>query len=632
MIILAVVYALPGLVLLVLFPRTDGALTGLRSAATLVFIVGGVLWLLLGLVGFLRIRSLKDRPRTSFFAMVRLVLLALPMIVISIVVPIFINMPPKLQLEILSPTSADELVAPVPIQFGMQTALRYFSTLGLSPLKYEWDYNNDGTYDQETFDPISTYVVSRAGIYSVVARVTMTDGTVKRVVRRLVIPRASFGVQPPVPIIDELATFSLAHLFPKNADQAVQLQKAQWDFDGDGTIDTESPGPTATHTFRRLGEHEVNVTVTLTNQTQQSLRRTVIVTEPPPQPFPVTLETEPGTLIGPPPFGIFFTIKTNEPVVSTTWDFGDQKTAEGLRVAHQFAAVGSYTVTASVRSKSGSIAKLSKLVRVTEPLDIRDLTFEGSPPVRNFVVEGPVPLSLNLTPVTLQSLISFSWDVPDASESLVSGKSLTAVYRDEGRYFIDLLGIDPEERVFRKRITVNALAPQSSVSFVMSPTAPTAPATVTFDASDTFVPSGEQVTGFEWNFGDGSGSRFSGARTEYRYEKPGTYTISLTVRTVSGNSYTGQKTLVVRAPLLDACVIPSRSTGTAPLGVKFDTSCSTGTFTSWRWNFGDGAESDQQNPTHVFLNPGEYRVTVTTSTLDGKQSSTSTVISVTQAP
>jgi PKD repeat protein len=206
------------------------------------------------------------------------------------------------------------------------------------------------------------------------------------------------------------------------------------------------------------------------------------------------------------------------------------------------------------------------------------------------------------------------------------------VYRDVGKYSIDIIGIDPDQNVFRKRITVTANAATSVVTFVMDPPTPTAPASVKFDASDTFVPSGEEITGFEWDFGDSSGgdqsANFSGSRTEHLYQNPGTYTINLKVRTTSGKTFSGQQTLVVRAPLIDACFIPSRRTGTAPLGVHFDTSCSTGEFTSWLWDFGDGSQSDTFDPTHVFDKQGDYVVTATATAKDGKKSVKTTTISV----
>jgi len=39
-----------------------------------------------------------------------------------------------------------------------------------------------------------------------------------------------------------------------------------------------------------------------------------------------------------------------------------------------------------------------------------------------------------------------------------------------------------------------------------------------------------------------------------------------------------------------------------------DTSTPTGEITLWHWTFGDGAESDAQNPTHVYAHTGTYTV------------------------
>lgn len=53
---------------------------------------------------------------------------------------------------------------------------------------------------------------------------------------------------------------------------------------------------------------------------------------------------------------------------------------------------------------------------------------------------------------------------------------------------------------------------------------------------------------------------------------------------------------------------------------------SSGSPTSWTWNFGDGGESStQQNPTHVFGAPGPFLVTLTASNPSGSSQSTQTV-------
>ena len=51
------------------------------------------------------------------------------------------------------------------------------------------------------------------------------------------------------------------------------------------------------------------------------------------------------------------------------------------------------------------------------------------------------------------------------------------------------------------------------------------------------------------------------------------------------------------------------TTGISPLSVSF-TDQSTGTVTSWLWDFGDGSTSTLQNPTHIYHQAGVYSVTL----------------------
>jgi PKD repeat protein len=143
----------------------------------------------------------------------------------------------------------------------------------------------------------------------------------------------------------------------------------------------------------------------------------------------------------------------------------------------------------------------------------------------------------------------------------------------------------------------------------MKPEGGVAPLLVRFDASETVIPDRE-ITGFEWTFGDDENAvpRQGGAQVEYLFDKPGTYEISLTAFTTSGESFEENRTIVIRSPVLDACFTTSRTSGKAPLGVSFDISCSTGVPTTVSWEFGDGTQADERNPIHVFERPGTYNV------------------------
>lgn len=54
----------------------------------------------------------------------------------------------------------------------------------------------------------------------------------------------------------------------------------------------------------------------------------------------------------------------------------------------------------------------------------------------------------------------------------------------------------------------------------------------------------------------------------------------------------------------------SLTSGNAPLQVAF-TDKSTGSPTSWNWNFGDGTNSTEKNPVHTYTHSGKYTVTLT---------------------
>lgn len=55
-----------------------------------------------------------------------------------------------------------------------------------------------------------------------------------------------------------------------------------------------------------------------------------------------------------------------------------------------------------------------------------------------------------------------------------------------------------------------------------------------------------------------------------------------------------------------------------------------GTIITWLWDFGDGTTSTEQNPTHLYLSPGEYTVKLTVTDDDGNTSSYSVDIIVTE--
>ncbi len=64
-------------------------------------------------------------------------------------------------------------------------------------------------------------------------------------------------------------------------------------------------------------------------------------------------------------------------------------------------------------------------------------------------------------------------------------------------------------------------------------------------------------------------------------------------------------------------------TGNAPLTVGF-TDTSTGTVSTWLWDFGDGTISSGQNASHTFMTPGQYSVSLTVTNAGGSDTTVCT--------
>jgi chitodextrinase len=274
---------------------------------------------------------------------------------------------------------------------------------------------------------------------------------------------------------------------------------------------------------------------------------------------------------------------------------------------------------------------------VVPELQINDLVFNGSSKIalNKLSIIGEQPVKVDITPVSeSQPFVEYYWDARDATAVIPAENShtLQAIYRYPGTYRIGLLAQDPGGKAKRFVIPVTVEARKADVDIQLSTAGGEAPLDVTFDSSETFIPN-EEISGFEWKFGDQPNEipQQGSAVTTHTYGEPGTYTVKMTVTTTVGNQYSAEKTLVVRPPTLHACFTPSRISGTAPMGVIFDSSCTTGLPSEYTWDFGDQTTSDLKKPTHLFEVPGVYRVELKLSDKFDSVSKTTVDITVYEA-
>lgn len=147
--------------------------------------------------------------------------------------------------------------------------------------------------------------------------------------------------------------------------------------------------------------------------------------------------------------------------------------------------------------------------------------------------------------------------------------------------------------------------------FTANATAGCSPLTVTFTDLSTGNP-----TSWNWEFSNGT---LSNVRNPVvTFSSPGTYSVKLVVQNSTGIAQIERIDYITVFPSPSANFTANMTLACVPATIQFtDASTSgAGSIISWAWDFGDGATSTLQNPTHTYTNVGFYTVvlTVTSST------------------
>ncbi|NJE77199.1 PKD domain-containing protein [Thermococcus sp. ES12] len=139
-------------------------------------------------------------------------------------------------------------------------------------------------------------------------------------------------------------------------------------------------------------------------------------------------------------------------------------------------------------------------------------------------------------------------------------------------------------------------------------------------------------TSWRLEFGDGSFVEGNSTEVSYRYESEGEYKATLKVRDEWGAESTCTATIRVlnnERPLVSFTYTPSSGIRVGDM-VRFEGRAEDpdGNIASWRWDFGDGEESTETNPEHVYSAPGIYVVSLTVSDSEGMLGTYSAEITV----
>jgi PKD repeat protein len=386
-----------------------------------------------------------------------------------------------------------------------------------------------------------------------------------------------------------------------------------WDF-GDGQISLEQ---NPTHVYAQ-GVYSVSLTVEEGDgDVNIETKQDIINVEARPNSYPVADFVIQSSV----QFAINETISFTDyssdndgTIVSWFWNFGDSTTSAMQNPTHEYRYTGIYSVTLTVRDDDGATGTAARQItihEITPPTTIHD--YDG--------LWHNIDFSINL---------SATDDYSGVAETYykINNDSIKNVSFD-GQPRITINGANNSLEYWSLDNLGNEEAHYTLLGIKLDKTSPIADAgqDITVNEDTILMLDGKhssdniQITNYTWVLLDGTLKKLSGATSQYIFNAPGEYTVTLIVVDAAQNSANSTVTVTVvdvTAPVANAGddkVIIEGTTAT------FDGLNSTDNveIKSYIWSFVDGAPRTLVgvDPTYIFSSAGVYEVTLTVSDEQG---------------
>ncbi|MES1220996.1 MAG: PKD domain-containing protein, partial [Bacteroidota bacterium] len=281
------------------------------------------------------------------------------------------------------------------------------------------------------------------------------------------------------------------------------------------------------------------------------------------------------------------------------WDFGDGSVSTQQNPVHTYTASGSFAVTLKVTNDKGCY-RVATVPNYIQTLAELVPGFTNNQPA---VCQPPADVTFTNNSFGPGAL-SYQWNFGDGATSTDSSPLHT--YTVKGLYDVSLVVISStgctDTLIKTKLIPVGTYSPTFS-----------APDTVCINSSAAFTNTSSPVpTGVTWDFGDGTTSVDNNPTKVY--STAGVYSVKMVANYGSCIDSVSKNITVLAKPVVDFTA-PIVNGCQPPLTVNFQDQSTNAA--SWQWNFGDGATSNLQNPSHSYTSLGNYDVTLIVSNAFG---------------
>ncbi|WP_375581209.1 PKD domain-containing protein [Marivirga tractuosa] len=274
--------------------------------------------------------------------------------------------------------------------------------------------------------------------------------------------------------------------------------------------------------------------------------------------------------------------------ISWFWDFGDGNTSTMQNPTHTFYEVPQSKVKLTVENEKGC--------KVTEKKSM-DFIFIAS--FKSDIQEVCLGNSVQFSALNNEA-VSWRWDFGDGNIS--TDKNPKHVYESAGVYDVKLIADNKEgcaDTIMVEKF-IKVIPAEADFQLAESIESSCVPVQVAFKDLTKGAKS------YFWDFGDGTTSKV--ANPIHVYNKVGDFDVTLIIANELGCQDTLIKKQFINVSGPETAFEINEKVICLPNKAKFtDTSVSA---VKWKWVFGDGNTSTEQNPEHFYEAPGIYEVTL----------------------
>lgn len=459
-------------------------------------------------------------------------------------------------------------------------------------VNFLWNFGDGGT----STDPNPTHSYSTEGNFSVTLTAFNPNGCDSSVTEINLInidhPDADFSAFPTFAFCPPL----LVSFTDLSSADAISWF---WDFGDGSTSNLQNPSKI----YTQSGSFSVSLVVTNGNGcTDTILMPELVQLAGPTGDFDFFPDTA-----GCPPYDITFTSQAQN-VTTYTWDFGDGSLGNGATATHTYTQLGSFIPTLILEDDNGCTFTYQS----ADTLNVVPLIVDAG--------QSESICQFDTVQLGASGGDGYSWS-PSAGLDDPNSASPNASPAQTTLYTVTVT-----QGTCSNTDTVTVYVnPTPEVSFVATEVC-FGEATEFTDFSTIEFP--DSITAWSWDLAEGLNTDTNPSIT---YSAPGTYTVSLTLQSSAACDGYGEGTVTVN-PTPSAAFVAN---DTCLFGTTFFTDQSTvnpGVITSWNWQFGNGATTNQQNPSITYDQDSTYTVTLTITATGGCTDTVSQTVDVYPLP